>query len=482
MNIPEPSSVFSFFFEICKIPRESGNEAGMTRFLEQFARDRNLEYETDKTGNVVIRKEASPGRENSPGVVLQSHTDMVCEKNQDTVFDFSRDPIQCYVEDGWLKAKGTTLGADDGIGVAASLAVLDNDSLVHGPLECLFTVSEETGLDGARAVAPGFIKGTILLNLDSEDEGEVFIGCAGGIDTTARFTYTETPAPQGDVTALKASITGATGGHSGDEIHKDLCNAVQVLARFLWSAGQQFVFDISSVTGGNKRNAIAREASALCLVSKKDEEAFIRLFHDMAGEWTAEYKHTDPELVSRISPAKMSGTVIDRDTVSRLVAALYSCPHGVLAMSKDIPGLVETSTNLASVKMDREQRSIRVGSSQRSAINSARKNAAQRIESLFLLAGARVSHEGEYPGWAPNPDSPILKISEQAYRDLFNTPVKVRAIHAGLECGIFLDAYPCLDMISFGPTLKGVHAPTERLDIASTVKFWDFLVEILKRV
>ncbi len=482
MNILEPSSVFKFFFEICKIPRESGNEAGMTRFLENFAKNRNLEYQTDKTGNVVIRKPALKGKENSPGVILQSHTDMVCEKNEDTVFDFSKDAIQPYVEDGWLKAKGTTLGADDGIGVAASLAVLDDNSLVHGPLECLFTVSEETGLDGARAVAPGFIKGSILLNLDSEDEGEVFIGCAGGIDTTASFTYTEKPAPTAGVTALKVSITGATGGHSGDEIHKDLCNAVQVLARFLWNAQQKFSFDIGFISGGNKRNAIAREAVGVCVIRNSDRTAFNQMFQSMASEWTAEHKHTDPELESSVTECEMPLTVMDTKTAANLTASLYACPHGVLSMSKDIPLLVETSTNLASVRMDQKNRMIRIGSSQRSALNSARKNAAQRIESLFRLAGAQVSHEGEYPGWAPNPDSAVLKICEEAYLKLFKTPVKVKAIHAGLECGIFLDAFPNLDMISIGPTLQGVHAPTERLEIATVGKFWDLLLEIIRKV
>jgi dipeptidase D len=482
MSKLEPSSVFNFFFDICKIPRESGNEAGMTRFLENFAKARNLEHQTDKTGNVVIRKPASKGRENRPGVILQSHTDMVCEKNEDTVFDFSKDAIQTYVEDGWLKAKGTTLGADDGIGVAASLAVLDDKSLVHGPLECLFTVSEETGLDGARAVAPGFIKGSILINLDSEDEGEVFIGCAGGIDTTARFSYEEQPAPKEGITALKVSITGATGGHSGDEIHKDLCNAVQVLARFLWNAQQKFSFDIGFIAGGNKRNAIAREAVAVCLVQQTDRNTFTELFQTMASEWKAEYKHTDPELESTINECEQPQTVMDKKTAANLTASLYACPHGVLAMSRDIPGLVETSTNLASVRMDQENKVIRIGSSQRSAVNSARKNAAQRIESLFQLAGAAVSHEGEYPGWAPNPESPVLKVCEEAYLKLFNTPAKVKAIHAGLECGIFLDAFPDLDMISIGPTLKGVHAPTERLEIATVGKFWDLLLEIIRNV
>lgn len=483
MHIPEPSPVFHFFFEICKIPRESGNEAAITHYLEQFAKERRLEYKTDATGNVIIRKPASAGRENRPGVILQSHTDMVCEKNEGTSFDFAKDAIQCYTEDGWLKAKGTTLGADDGIGVAAQLAVLDDQSLEHGPLECLFTVQEETGLDGARAVAPGFMQGSILLNLDSEDEGEIFIGCAGGIDTSAYFKYKEIPLTRADEpVALKVSISGGTGGHSGDEIHKDLCNAVQTLARFLWNAQQKFCMDISHISGGNKRNAIAREATAVCVISKKDALQFKDLFNELAAAWEREHKHTDPELTSAVIEVPVPETCLDGKTAERLIAALYSCPHGVLAMSKEIPGLVETSTNLASVRTDAKEQTIRIGTSQRSALNSSRKNAAFRIESLFRLAGAEVVHEGEYPGWAPNPDSPILKISEKAYKDLFNTPAQVKAIHAGLECGIFLDAYPGLDMISFGPTIKGVHSPAERLDIGSTQKFWDLLLEILKKI
>lgn len=483
MKIPEPKSVFHYFFEICKIPRESGNEAGMTRYLEQFAIERNLAYKTDAIGNVVISKPASPGKEDRPGVILQSHTDMVCEKNEGTVFDFAKDPITCYIEDGWLKAEGTTLGADDGIGVAAQLAVLEDDSLEHGPLECLFTVEEETGLDGARAVVPGFMTGSILLNLDSEDEGEIFIGCAGGVDTSAYFSYTTVPAPYAESgVALKVGISGGTGGHSGDEIHKDICNAVQTLARFLWNAAEHFHFGISHISGGNKRNAIAREASAVCVLHEKDAEAFKDFFQTLSSEWEKEHKHTDPQLTGNIEKVPIPDRCIDEETAERLVAALYSCPHGVLSMSKEIPELVETSTNLASVRMDQEKQIIRIGTSQRSALNSARKNAASRIESLFRLAGAKVTHEGEYPGWAPNPDSHVLKVSEKAYLDLFKTPAKVKAIHAGLECGIFLDAFPHLDMISFGPTIKGAHSPDERLDIATTQKFWDLLLEILKRI
>ena len=476
----EPQAVFSAFLDICRIPRESGKEEQIGAYLQDFAQTRGLEHRTDQVGNIVIVKPATAGMEQSPTVVLQSHMDMVCEKNEDSLHDFSKDPIHVYEEDGWLKAKDTTLGADCGIGMALQLALLDSQEAVHGALECLFTVSEETGLDGARALKPGFITGDILLNLDSEDEGEIFIGCAGGIDTTARFAYATEAVPNGAL-AFKVSVSGATGGHSGDEIHKDLANANQLLARFLWKAQQQYTFGIAHIRGGNKRNAIPREAWATCTLSPADQDGFIGLFQQFASECRAEYLHTDPELKPEITSTLLPDRLIDADTCCRLVAALYACPHGVLAMSKEIPGLVETSTNLASVKMDKEGE-IRIGTSQRSSVNTARYNAASRIEALFCLAGAKVTHESEYPGWAPNTHSPTLQKAIAAYRRLFGREPAVKAIHAGLECGIFLDAFPQLDMISFGPTLRGVHAPGERLEVASVQKCWDFLLEILETI
>ena len=473
----EPKSVFGAFFEICKIPRESGHEALVCAYLQNFAKERGLCYKTDDAGNVVICKPATTGMEQRPVTVLQSHVDMVCEKNEGVVHDFAKDPIDVYEEAGWLKAHGTTLGADCGIGMAAQLALLDDKEAVHGAVECLFTVSEETGLDGARALKPGFITGNTLLNLDSEDEGEIFIGCAGGIDTTARFSYTLTPAPSGWI-AFKVSVGGGTGGHSGDEIHKDLANANQLLARFLWQAHQKLDIDIARIQGGNKRNAIPREAYAICVLPPQNQPAFAQLFSQWASECTAEYRHTDPELNCQLLPAELPAQLIDADTCRRLIASLYGCPHGVLAMSKEIPGLVETSTNLASIKMDREGE-IRVGTSQRSSLNSARYNAARRIEALFSLAGAQVTHESEYPGWAPDTTSPILAKAVASYTRLFGKAPAVKAIHAGLECGIFLDAFPTLDMISFGPTLRGVHSPDERLEVGSVQKFWDFLLDLL---
>lgn len=479
-NSLQPALLFHFFHEICQIPRESGNEQGIIDYLNAFAQARNLPCKTDTAGNVVISKSASVGMETRPTVVLQSHVDMVCEKNADTVFDFTKDPIQYYVENGWLKACGTTLGADDGIGVASELAILDDDTLEHGPLECLFTTSEETGLDGARALQPGFFTGNMLINLDSEDEGEVYIGCAGGVDTTACFSCTRESVPAGSC-AVKVTIGGGTGGHSGDDINKDRSNAVQLLARFLWKAQSEGSVRVAQLAGGNKHNAIAREAYALCVIPQGDLERFTGLFQTMTSQWKQEYRLTDPDLFGQLTPADLPHDVIDSNTAFRLISSLYCCPHGVLSMSKTIPGLVETSTNLASVKMPQPDL-IRIGTSQRSDLDSLRFNAAYRIESLFTLAGAQVSHLSEYPGWAPDNNSPLLKVCQKAYETLFHQPVKVKAIHAGLECGLFRGSFPHLDMVSIGPTLRGVHAPSECLDIASAQKYWDFLLEILKHV
>lgn len=471
--------VLSIFREITCIPRESGHEEHIIAYLQKFAKDRNLECYTDKAGNVLIIKEATKGCEDRPTIILQSHSDMVCEKNAGVEHDFSKDPIKYVIEDGWMIAKDTTLGADCGIGIAAQLAVLEAEDIPHGKIEALFTVSEETGLDGAKALSEDFLSGNILLNLDSEDEGEIFVGCAGGVDTTAKFTYKPKMLPPSKV-FTKFSVYGAIGGHSGDDIDKGRANAVQLLARFLYQA-LPYGIDLCSIEGGNKRNAIAREASAVVAFSQNREDDLIALFNQFAADIKAEYATTEPNLACGAEPLTWEGPAIDLGTAKNLITALNSAPHGVLAMSADIKGLVETSSNLASVKMEMDN-IIRIGSSQRSSINSARAFAAQRFEANFVLAGADVTHEGEYPGWKPNMESPIKDICVQAYRDLFNQEPVVRAIHAGLECGLFLDKYPSLDMISFGPTLRGVHAPGERLDLNSLDKFWELLVEVIKRV
>lgn len=477
----ETKKIFSIFDQITKIPRESGKEERIIEYLINFAKERSLDYKKDKAGNVVITKPASPGMEDAPTVVLQSHSDMVCEKNSDSNFDFDNDPIKYEEEDGWLIAKETTLGADCGIGMAAQLAILDSQDVQHGPIEALFTTEEETGLTGARSLQPGFITGKILINLDSEDEGELFIGCAGGVDTTAKFTYTPETIPAGKE-FLKAGFFGATGGHSGDEIHKNRANANQLLFRYLLLLNDEINFQLCHIDGGNKRNAIARECSAVLAIEPSDREKAIKLFNKCNEEVREEYKISDPSLNGSAETAEESfNSAIDNNTTQKLILAINAVPHGVLAMSQEIEGLVETSTNLASIKMI-EGNTIRIGTSQRSAINSARFHAGRRIEALFTLAGAKVTHEGEYPGWKPRTDSPLLKICEESYLNLFDTKPVVRAIHAGLECGMFLKTYPSLDMISFGPTIKGAHAPGEKLEISTVEKFNILLTDVLSKL
>ena len=471
----DSQSVLEIFKEITRIPRESGHEEKMTAFLQKFAADRGLDCRTDATGNVVITREAAPGKENVPAIVLQSHQDMVCEKNSGCDHDFARDPISYVIEDGWMIAKDTTLGADDGIGVAASLALLDSD-IPTGKLECLFTISEETGMDGANAIESGLFTAKTLINLDSEDEGQLFVGCAGGVDTTAVFKYTE-ESVDASFTALKLRIFNAIGGHSGDDINKERANTVQILARFLYgeySGGYRLV----SFNGGNKRNAIAREAEAVILLDAAGAKALEDRFGKFAADVKAEYHRTDPDISFECIRTENPGKAVDKDTARRFIFALTAVNHGVLTMSQDIAGLVETSTNLAAVFMN-VPGEIKVTTSQRSSTDSAKKFMADKVEAAFLLAGAEVSHSDPYPGWTPNMDSHILDVTVASYRKLFGVEPEVKAIHAGLECGLFLTKFPDLDMISFGPTLRGVHAPGEKLDLASNEKFVRLLVDVV---
>ena len=471
----DSQSVLEIFKEITRIPRESGHEEKMTAFLQKFAADRGLDCRTDATGNVVITREAAPGKENVPAIVLQSHQDMVCEKNSGCDHDFARDPISYVIEDGWMIAKDTTLGADDGIGVAASLALLDSD-IPTGKLECLFTISEETGMDGANAIESGLFTAKTLINLDSEDEGQLFVGCAGGVDTTAVFKYVEEGIDP-SLAALKLRDFNAIGGHSGDDINKERANTVQILARFLYgeySGGYRLV----SFNGGNKRNAIAREAEAVILLDAAGAKALEDRFGKFAADVKAEYHRTDPDISFECIRTENPGKAVDKDTARRFIFALTAVNHGVLTMSQDIAGLVETSTNLAAVFMN-VPGEIKVTTSQRSSTDSAKKFMADKVEAAFLLAGAEVSHSDPYPGWTPNMDSHILDVTVASYRKLFGVEPEVKAIHAGLECGLFLTKFPDLDMISFGPTLRGVHAPGEKLDLASNEKFVRLLVDVV---
>ncbi len=470
-------TVLSFFKEITEIPRESGHEEHIIAYLQEFAAKNSLECRTDEAGNVLIVKEAAPGFENVPTIVLQSHSDMVCEKNEGVEHDFAKDPIKYIIKDGWMIAPDTTLGADCGIGVAAQMAILVSD-MPCGKIECLFTTSEETGLDGAMALKPDFITGKVLLNLDSEDEGEIFVGCAGGIDTTAEFNYKNEPVME-DAELQEIFIKDAMGGHSGDDINKGRANAVQLLGRFLYSI-LDLDWQLISINGGNKRNAIAREAKAVIAAEADTLDIINERLEAYAADVAEEYGNIEKDL--KLGYNEYEGEAyeaIDEMTAWNLVAALCASPHGVLAMSQEIENFVETSTNLASVKMT-EPGVIRIGSSQRSCVTAARRAAAAKMEACFALAGAIVKHEGEYPGWAPSAESPIRDACVASYKKLFGTEPKVKAIHAGLECGLFSDKFPGLDMVSFGPTLRGVHAPGERLDLASLDKFVDLLVDVIK--
>jgi dipeptidase D len=476
----QPSKVWEFFGEICQIPRPSKKETQIGEYLMKFARTHNLPARMDDAGNVIISKPASPGFENKPVVILQSHMDMVCEKNEDVVHDFEKDPIQPFIDGEWVKAKGTTLGADDGIGMAAQLAILASSDISHGPIECLFTVDEETGLTGAAALQPGFMTGRMLLNLDSEDEGELFIGCAGGIDTLATLEFKRRVVPVNH-TPYKISISGLLGGHSGDDIHRGRGNANKILNRFLWYAFQNFKIRLSHIDGGNLRNAIPREAFAVFLAPLKTETAMLEYFKQFYAEIMNEFSITEPGLSLTLETTSMPEYCFNKKSQKRLLNALYACPHGVIAMSHRMPGMVETSTNLASVKITGSN-TVTITTSQRSDLESAKHDVARMVESVFKLAGCKVEHSDGYPGWTPNPNSPLLKIMVESYKDLFGTEPVVRSIHAGLECGLFLEKYPYLDMVSFGPTLRGVHSPDERIHIPSVQKFWTHLLDVLKRI
>ena len=474
----KPQGVFHYFAEICKVPRPSKKEEKIIAYLQAFGKKHNLETLTDEVGNVLIKNPATPGMENRKTIVLQSHVDMVCEKNNDVQHDFLNDPIETEIDGEWLKAKGTTLGADNGIGVATELAILADDTIAHGPLECLFTIDEETGLTGAFALKEGFMNGDILLNLDSEDEGELFIGCAGGIDTVAQFAYQEVDVPAGYF-CCKVQVKGLKGGHSGGDIHLGRGNANKILNRFLSQTLKKYDMYLCEIDGGNLRNAIAREAHAVIALPEADKHAVRADLNIFAAEVQAEYNVTDPDLQLLMESEAPRAKAIDKDTTKRLLQAIYAVPHGVYAMSQDIPGLVETSTNMASVKM-KPGNIIRIETSQRSSTASSKRDMNTMVRTVFEMAGAEVSSGEGYPGWKPNPHSEILEIATASYKRLFGVDAKVKAIHAGLECGLFLDKYPTLDMISFGPTLQGVHSPDERMLIPTVQKFWDHLLDILK--
>lgn len=475
----KPERLWFYFGEILNIPRPSKKEDKIIKYLLDFGHRHELETLQDRIGNVIIRKKASPGKEGVKSVVLQSHMDMVCEKNSDKIFDFDNDPIKARISEQWVKAHGTTLGADDGIGIAAQLAILEAKDIQHGPIECLFTIDEETGLTGASNLDPTILKSRILLNLDSEDEGQLFIGCAGGKDTIIELAYENETIPDKH-TAFQIIVNGLRGGHSGDEINQGIGNANKLLNRFLFDCASKFSLRLSHFNGGNLRNAIAREAFAIALLPNEMIKAFLQETEDFKAILQSEYKITDSGINFETKKTDVPEFILSLDSQKQLIYSLYACPHGVITYSAEIPGFVETSTNLASVKTLAEH--ILITTSQRSSVESAKDDVSNMVASCFSLTNAKVYHTDGYPGWQPNPESKIVATTVKSYKKLFNEEPEVLAIHAGLECGLIGDKYPEMDMISFGPTIKGAHSPDERLHIESTLKFWNLLIDILENI
>lgn len=475
----EPKQVFDIFAEICKVPRPSKHEERISQWLQDFAASRGIECVADEAMNVIMRVPATPGYEEHEGVILQAHMDMVCEKNGDVEHDFMNDPIQTWVDGEWLKAKGTTLGADNGIGIAMVLAVITDKELQHPAIECLFTVDEETGLTGAMKLQDGMLKSKRLINLDSEDDGQIFIGCAGGIDTLAKMHYKgERLEAKGERLAIRLSVSGLMGGHSGDDINKGRANANQLIVWFLARIWPQTEIQLASIQGGNLRNAIAREAEAVITIPMAYKEQIRIEWNHFVAQMEGVFGEIEKDMRLELETTDMPDLFIPADKAYRLIMALCECPHGMIAMSKGMPGLVETSTNLASIKM--REGYIEVNTSQRSSIETSKHHLKWAVEQALSLACDEVTHGDGYPGWAPNPNSPLLEVVKKAYTDLFNAEPQVLAIHAGLECGLFLEKYPYLDMVSIGPQMYGVHSPQERLSIPSTERCYAWLRQTLK--
>lgn len=475
----KPEALWRHFEALTRIPRPSKKEGKVIEFIKNFGSELGLETIVDSVGNVIIKKPATPGMEDRKGVVLQSHLDMVPQANSDKDFDFEKDPIEAYIEDGWVTANGTTLGADNGMGVAATMAVLESKDLEHGPIEALFTIDEETGMTGAFGLKPGLLEGDILLNMDSEDEGELYIGCAGGINANTELEYKEVDAPDNDVPYL-VKISGLKGGHSGIDIPLYRGNANKLLFRLLKKGVSEYGLKISEVEGGSLRNAIPREAWAKVTISKGNEDGFLKYVKDYEKTIQNEYSTVDPDLKVTCESMPKPGKVMEEQAQRDFINAIYACPNGVIRMSNDMEGLVETSTNLAVIKIkDGKAEAL---SLIRSSVDSAKYDLAEMVKSVFELAGAKNFFDGDYPGWKPNPKSAILEEMRGIYNTRFGKIPEIKAIHAGLECGLIGGVYPNLDMISFGPTIRNPHSPDEKVNIETVEKFWDFLVETLKHI
>jgi len=475
----EPKLVWNYFHEITQIPRPSKSEQGMINYMKKFGKEHNLETIVDKVGNVIIRKPATKGKEKLKGIIFQTHLDMVPQKNSDKKHDFEKDPIETIIDGEWVRANGTTLGADNGIGVAATMAVLASKDIAHGPIEALFTIDEETGMTGVFGLKKGLLKGDILMNLDSEDEGELYVGCAGGIDVSITKNYKEEKSPAGMV-AYKITAKGLKGGHSGVDIALGRANSNKIMFRFLMQAESDFGIRLAEAEGGNLRNAIPRESYSIVLVpdiKAKEFEKFVKGYEKM---YRAEFSDTETDMEFKCKNVPVPAKVMNQGDQYRIIRAVFVCPNGVLRMSQAMKGLVETSNNLAIVKCVKGK--FEAYNLCRSSVDSAKEANAWKIAAVFHLIDAEVKLEGAYPGWKPNINSPILKTMSKVYNDKFGKIPEIKAIHAGLECGLIGGVYPNLDMISFGPTIRFPHSPDEKVNIASVVKFWNFLVETLKHV
>jgi dipeptidase D len=475
----EPKALWKHFYELTQIPRPSKKEEKAVEFVKNFGEKLGLETIVDEVGNVIIRKPATPGMEDRKGIILQGHLDMVPQKNADTDHDFEKDPIEAYVDGEWVTAKGTTLGADNGMGVAAAMAVLEATDLEHGPVEALFTIDEETGMTGAENLKPGLLKGDILLNMDSEDEGELYIGCAGGVNTNATLEYKEEKTPE-NTTAYKIAVTGLKGGHSGLDINLGRANANKVMNALLMTAAEKFDLRLAELQGGSLRNAIPRESFAVVVVPEDQKEKFEQYVKEFTEIAKDEFKDTEPDMEIKLEAAELPEKVMEKEAQDKLFKAVAEAPNGVIAMSESVEGIVETSTNLAIVNA--KDGKVEIATLQRSLVDNDRDKISEQMRKVFSEAGFNAISNGEYPGWKPNPASSILKEMKEIYNNKFGKVPEVKVIHAGLECGLLGAIYPNWDMISFGPTIRFPHSPDEKVNIATVQKFWDFLVETLKNV
>lgn len=475
----EPKALWNHFADLNAVPRPSKKEERVIQFMVDFGKKLNLETVVDKVGNVIIKKPATPGMENRQTVALQSHLDMVHQKNNNTTFDFETQGIEMFVDGDWVKARGTTLGADNGLGVAAIMALLSSTDIPHPPLEALFTIDEETGMTGAMGLEGGMMNASILLNLDTEDDNELTIGCAGGADVTATGSYSWEK-PDSSFKGFAIVVNGLNGGHSGMDINKGLGNANKLLNRIIYTVSQKVDLRIAEIDGGGLRNAIPREAKAVVAVPEKDEETFKSAVEAIARELYAEHQSSDPQLRIEAKPAGLPDEVMLPDFQYHFISALYACPNGIYRMSPDVENLVQTSNNIARVEAKNGQYSVMCLT--RSAVDTEKHDLATAIRLIFEMIGGKVEATGDYPGWAPKHDAAIIPVMADLYRELFNDEPFVNVCHAGLECGLIGSNYPEMEMISFGPNIRGAHSPDEKVQISSVVKFWKFLLETLHRV